>query len=71
VTVIDGATNTATTFADDYSPYALAVNPNMNKIYVANLDGGNGTTDAGGNTVTVIDGETKQSPLDTALEPWR
>ena len=48
MTVIDGATNTTNTVvaAGSY-PYAVAVNPVTNKIYVANQ---------GSNTVTVIDG---------------
>ena len=40
VTVIDGATNATTTVADRnaYEPYAVAVNPVTNKIYVANCE---------------------------------
>ena len=48
VTVIDGATNATTTVAAG-TPYAVAVNPVTNKIYVANT---------GGSNVTVIDGAT-------------
>ena len=57
VTVIDGATNNATSVtvptagAADY-PVAMAVNPVANKIYVANLDSSN---------VTVIDGATNSN----------
>jgi YVTN family beta-propeller protein len=47
VTVIDGATNVATTVTVGASPSAIAINPVTNKIYVANW---------GSNSVTVIDG---------------
>ena len=48
--MIDGATNTTTTVAaGTVRPYAVAVNPVTNKIYVANGGSGN---------VTVIDGAT-------------
>ena len=36
VTVIDGATNATTTVAVGTNPYAVAVNPVTNKVYVAN-----------------------------------
>jgi YVTN family beta-propeller protein len=49
VTVIDGATNSTTTLAAAGTPYAVAVNPVTNKIYVA------------GNNVTVIDGATNST----------
>ena len=49
VTVIDGATNTTATVAAGTHPYAVAVNPVTNKIYVANYGSAN---------VTVIDGAT-------------
>jgi YVTN family beta-propeller protein len=50
VTIIDGATNTLTSFVRvGHSPYALAVDTARNKIFVANLNGA---------SVTVIDGVT-------------
>ncbi len=51
VTVIDGATNAATTVTDAGAnePVAVAVNPVSNKIYVVNT---------ASRTVTVIDGAT-------------
>ncbi|MFN8595296.1 MAG: YncE family protein, partial [Anaerolineae bacterium] len=49
VTIIDGATNGATTVAVGTNPQAVAVNPLTNKIYVANYESAN---------VTVIDGVT-------------
>ncbi len=52
VTVIDGATNAATTVTLGYSPGPIAVNPVTNKIYVGC---GNNLT---GNNVAVIDGAT-------------
>ncbi len=52
VTVIDGATNTATTVAAMNSPIDVAVNPSTDKIYVANY---------GSNAVTVIDGATNST----------
>ena len=47
--VIDGATNTTATVAAGTTPYAVAINPTTNKIYVANQGSAN---------VTVIDGVT-------------
>jgi DNA-binding beta-propeller fold protein YncE len=47
VTVIDGATNNTTTVAAGTWPYAVAVNPNTNQIYVVNN---------GSNNVSVIVG---------------
>jgi YVTN family beta-propeller protein len=52
VTVIDGATNNTTTVAVGTYPYAVAVNPNTNKIYIANQGSAN---------VTVIDGATNNT----------
>jgi DNA-binding beta-propeller fold protein YncE len=58
ITIIDGASNTATTISDPNVryPQAIAVNPATNRIYVANSDWGvtviDGNTDA---TVTVVD----------------
>jgi YVTN family beta-propeller protein len=49
VTVIDGADNSTATVDTGILPWAVAVNPVTNKIYVANRDNG---------TVTVIDGAT-------------
>ena len=51
VSVIDGATGTVvgSPISVGSGPYAVAVNPTTNKIYVANF---------GGNTVSVIDGAT-------------
>jgi YVTN family beta-propeller protein len=64
VTVIDGATNTATTVnASGNEPVALAVNPLTNKIYVVN---------AASSTVTVIDGATNATTsivVETAGNP--
>jgi YVTN family beta-propeller protein len=64
VTVIDGATNTATTVnASGNEPMALAVNPLTNKIYVVN---------AASSTVTVIDGATNATTsivVETAGNP--
>ena len=37
MTVIDGATNDTTTVPAGDFPYAVAVNPFTNKVYVANL----------------------------------
>jgi YVTN family beta-propeller protein len=54
VTVIDGATNSATTVAVGPNPDAVAVNPNTNMIYVANGNSSSGT-------VTVIDGATNNT----------
>jgi DNA-binding beta-propeller fold protein YncE len=42
---LDGATNTLTTMIAGSTPYAVAVNPNTNKTYVANQNSG---------TVTVL-----------------
>ena len=57
VTVIDGATNTTTTVAVSqgtwWGSYPMAVDPNTDKIYVANMDNGG--------AVTVIDGRTATS----------
>jgi hypothetical protein len=47
VTVIDGATNSTLPVAAGTDPFAVAVNPNTNQIYVANL---------WSNNVTVING---------------
>jgi len=63
VTVIDGATNGTTNVTVGSSPYAVAVNPVTNKVYVANQSGGN---------VTVINVDGSQSvPLTatSALQP--
>ncbi|MGD0183265.1 MAG: YncE family protein, partial [Terriglobales bacterium] len=54
VTVIDGATNSATTVAVGPNPDAVTVNPNTNMIYVANGNSSSGT-------VTVIDGATNNT----------
>jgi YVTN family beta-propeller protein len=68
VTVIDGATNIATTVSVGSQPVAIAVNSLTNKIYVANyLDG----------TISVIDGVTNSSttvavgsqPVSIAVNP--
>ena len=53
VTVIDGATNNTTTVAVGTAPCAVAVNPNTNQIYVAQL--------WQQRTVTVIDGATNNT----------
>ena len=55
--MIDGATNATTTVAAGTNPYAVAVNPVTNKIYVAN---------DGSNNVTVIDGATNATTTVTA-----
>jgi YVTN family beta-propeller protein len=47
VTVIDGASNTATTVPAGKNPRAVELDPATNKVYVANF---------ADNTVTVIDG---------------
>ena len=68
VTVIDGATNLTTSVSVGKSPYAIAVNPVTNKIYVANNRS---------NNVTVIDGATNStttvsagaSPQTVAVNP--
>ncbi len=44
MTVIDGATNNTTTVAVGIIPWAVAVNPVTNLIYVANGVGGAGPT---------------------------
>ena len=49
VTVIDGVFNSTTTVSAGNDPYAVAVNPVSDKIYVSNY---------GSNSVTVIDGAT-------------
>lgn len=49
VTAINGANNTTTTITAGTNPFALAVNPVTNNIYVANMES---------NTVTVINGAT-------------
>src|SRR5208282_6051665 len=56
VTVIDGATNNTTTVAVGNTPWAVAVNPNTNQIYVVNSY----LLQTGGN-VTVIDGATNNT----------
>jgi YVTN family beta-propeller protein len=53
----DGATNTKTTVAAGTNPYAVAVNPVTNKIYVPNY---------GSSNVTVIDGATNTKTTVTA-----
>ena len=50
VTVIDGATNKTTAVAAGSIPFAVAINPVTNKIYVVNGDFGG--------SITVIDGAT-------------
>jgi DNA-binding beta-propeller fold protein YncE len=57
VTVIDGLTNTTTTLQDSNAkfPYAVAVNPITNKIYVASFDHAAGSL---GTVLSVIDGAT-------------
>ena len=68
LTVIDGATNSATTIPTGNSSIAVAVNPNTNKIYVANEDD---------KTVTVVDGATNSTttiplgsfPVALAVDP--
>jgi YVTN family beta-propeller protein len=50
--MIDGETNDTTTVAASSGPYAMAVNPVTNKIYVASF---------WGNSVTVIDGATNDT----------
>ena len=62
VTVIDGATNTATTVRVGQGPRAIAVNPITNKIYTANY----GSKDA-----TEIDGATNAATsMPTGKHPW-
>ena len=62
VTVIDGATNLTATVSVGKFPYAIAVNPVTNKIYVANESS---------NSVTVIDGATNATTAAIAgLSPW-
>ena len=54
MTVIDGASNSPTRiYTGGADPYAVAVNPMTNRIYVANLGG----------TVSVIDGGPSNSLL--------
>jgi len=60
VTVIDGATNNTTTVNVGLYPYAVAVNPVTNKIYVANACGNDVNCGSFG-TVTVIDGTTNNT----------
>ena len=43
VTVIDGATNSTNTVTAGSFPFALAVNPVTNQIYVANINSANVT----------------------------
>ena len=62
VTVIDGATNLATTVRVGQGPRAIAVNPVTNKIYTANY----GSKDA-----TEIDGATNAATsVPTGKHPW-
>ncbi len=62
VTIIDGATNSATTVAVGDAPQSVGVNPVTNKIYVAN---------AGGESITVIDGATNATTTVLAgSTPW-
>jgi YVTN family beta-propeller protein len=56
VTVIDGATNSATTVAAGSGPCAVAVNTVTNKVYVANYGSAYGSAN-----VTVIDGATNSA----------
>ncbi len=59
--MIDGATNSTTTVSVGSTPYAAAVNPVTNKIYVANR---------GSNNVTVIDGATNTtSTVSVGMQP--
>jgi YVTN family beta-propeller protein len=55
--VIDGATNLTTTVTAGTEPYAVAINPVTNKVYVANY---------GSAYVTVIDGATNTTITITA-----
>jgi YVTN family beta-propeller protein len=62
VTVIDGATNMASTVSAGSSPQAIAVNAATNKIYVANYSS---------NNVTVIDVDRKEAnPLSVMIVPF-
>jgi YVTN family beta-propeller protein len=62
VTVIDGATNTATTLRVGQGPRAIVVNPVTNKIYTANY---------GSKDVTEIDGATNAiTSVPTGKHPW-
>jgi len=49
VSVINGSTNTVTSFGAGNNPYGVAVNPSTNTVYIANF---------GNNTVSVINGST-------------
>ncbi|MFZ0821806.1 MAG: hypothetical protein WAM91_17215, partial [Candidatus Acidiferrales bacterium] len=62
VTVIDGATNNTTTVAAGTEPYAVAVNPVTNKIYVSKENSDNVTVIEGAtnNTTTVAAGTAPQ-----------
>lgn len=67
VTEIDGATNATTSIVVGVGPYAIAVNPQTNKIYVADSRNGSNTND-----VTVIDGATNGTvdiPVGMVPEP--
>jgi DNA-binding beta-propeller fold protein YncE len=60
VTVIDGATNSTATVNVGVYPYAIAVNPTTNKVYVANACG-NDVNCQSLSTVIVIDGATNNT----------
>jgi len=60
VTIIDGATNAATTLAVGTNPSAVAVNPVTNQIYITNQ---------GSNNVTVMDGTTDANSMVEVTNP--
>jgi DNA-binding beta-propeller fold protein YncE len=69
VTVIDGATNSTTTVAVGTEPYAVAVNPVTNRIYVANRGSTNVTaiTEAPSST-TGVRAALVPLPCDTTVQ---
>jgi YVTN family beta-propeller protein len=69
VTVIDGATNSTTTVSAGTSPYALAINPVTNKIYVADLEGNINVTVIDGATNTTATVRAGSEPYAVAVNP--
>jgi len=61
VTAINGADNSTMTVTAGVFPYSIAVNPQTNKIYVANDCGNDLTCEIPPGTVTVIDGATNNT----------
>ena len=71
ITVIDGATNTPTTITDPnaINPWAVAVNPVTNKIFVANYNSNNVTVINGATDTVVTTVGTGNNPVALAVNP--